>query len=80
MLLPCVRAGVWAITARKRALNQRVAAFGSDVGPALYRERIWPKLRAVKLSAIVDASGYKAYASYIRAGRREAELAENLPL
>ena len=39
-----------AIAARKRALNQRVAAFGSEVDPALYRERIWPKLRAVKLS------------------------------
>ena len=33
-----------AIAARKRALKERVAAFGADVDPAIYRERIWPKL------------------------------------
>ena len=59
-----------AIAARKRALKDRVDAFGADIDPAIYRERIWPRLAAVKLSEIVEATGYsKGYASYIRAGK-----------
>lgn len=58
-----------AIAARKRALKERIAAFGSDIDPALYRERIWPALKGVKLAAIMEASGFsKGYASNIRAG------------
>ena len=58
-----------AIAARKRALKERVEAFGADVDPAIYRERIWPKLRAVKLAEIMEATGYsKGYCSTIRAG------------
>ena len=58
-----------AIAARKRALKERVAAFGADVDPAIYRERIWPKLGAVKLAEIMEATGYsKGHCSTIRAG------------
>ena len=58
-----------AIAARKRALRDRVAAFGGDLGPATYRERIWPRLGAVKLAEIMEASGYsKGHCSTIRAG------------
>ena len=35
-----------------------MAAFGSDVDPAIYRERILPKLAAVKLVDIMEATGY----------------------
>lgn len=59
-----------AIAARKRALTERVAAFGADIDPATYRERIWPRLAGVKLTEIVEATGYsKGHASYIRAGK-----------
>jgi hypothetical protein len=58
-----------AIAARKRALKERSAAFGVDVDPAIYRERIWPKLGAVKLADIMEATGYsKGHCSTIRAG------------
>jgi len=58
-----------AIAARKRALKGRVEAFGTDVDPAIYRERIWPKLGAVKLADIMEATGYsKGHCSTIRAG------------
>ena len=58
-----------AIAARKRALKDRVAAFGADLDPALYRERIWPRLGAVKLAEIMEATGYsKGHCSTIRAG------------
>jgi hypothetical protein len=58
-----------AIAARKRALKDRVAAFGADVDPAIYRERIWPRLGAVKLAEIMEATGYsKGHCSTIRAG------------
>ncbi len=46
-----------------------MAAFGSDVDPAIYRERIWPGLAAVKLSQLIEATGYsKGYCSTIRGG------------
>lgn len=32
-----------AIAARRRALEDRAAAFGTDVDAAVYRERIWPR-------------------------------------
>ena len=36
----------------------------------MWRERIWPRLGAVKLSAMVEASGHsKGHCSVIRAGR-----------
>lgn len=58
-----------AIAARKRALKERSAAFGADVDPAIYRERIWPRLAAVKLVDIMEATGYsKGHCSTIRAG------------
>ena len=58
-----------AIAARKRALKQRQAAFGADVDPSIYRERIWPKLADLKLSQLMEATGYsKGYCSTIRAG------------
>jgi len=58
-----------AIASRKRALKERVAAFGADVDPAIYRERILPKLAAVKLADIMEATGYsKGHCSTIRAG------------
>jgi hypothetical protein len=58
-----------AIAARKRALKERSAAFGADVDPAIYRNRIWPKLGAVKLAEIMEATGYsKGHCSTIRAG------------
>jgi hypothetical protein len=58
-----------AIAARKRALKERVQAFGDDVDPAIYRERIWPKLGAVKLAEIMEVTGYsKGHCSTIRAG------------
>ncbi len=47
-----------AIAARKRALRERTAAFGADVDPAIYRERIWPRLSSVKLAEIMEATGY----------------------
>jgi hypothetical protein len=59
-----------AIAARKRALKERVAAFGSDVDAAVYRELIWPKLGSVKFAEIMEATGYsKGYCSTIRAGK-----------
>ena len=59
-----------AIAARKRTLKERVKAFGTDVDPAVYRERIWPKLAAVKLTDIMQATGYsKGYCSTIRNGK-----------
>lgn len=59
-----------AIAARKRALTERVGAFGADVDPALYRLEILPRLAGVKLAAIMEASGYsKGYCSAIRAGQ-----------
>jgi hypothetical protein len=59
-----------AIAARKRTLKERMEAFGTDVDPAVYRERIWPKLAAVKLAEIMQATGYsKGYCSTIRSGR-----------
>ena len=58
-----------AIAARKRALRERVEAFGSDIDPAFYREQIWPKLRDFKLAEIMAATGYsKGYCSTVRAG------------
>jgi len=58
-----------AIAARKRALKERVAAFGADVDLAIYRDRIRPKLAAVKLADIMAATGYsKGHCSTIRAG------------
>ena len=58
-----------AIAARKRALKEPVAAFGADPDPAIYRERIWPKLGAVKLAEIMEATGYvKGHCSTITAG------------
>jgi hypothetical protein len=58
-----------AIAARKRALKERVAAFGADVDPAIYREHILPNLAAVKLAEIMEATGYsKGHCSTIRAG------------
>jgi hypothetical protein len=58
-----------AIAARKRALKERAEAFGGDVDPAIYRERIWPRLATVKLSEIMAATGYsKGHCSTIRAG------------
>jgi hypothetical protein len=58
-----------AIAARKRALKERVAAFGANVDPAVYREHILPKLSAVKLTDIMEATGYsKGHCSTIRAG------------
>jgi CRISPR-associated endonuclease Cas1 len=64
-----------AIAARKRALKERVEAFGVDVDPATYRERIWPKLGAVKLTDIMEATGYsKGYCSTIRAGKWTPDL------
>jgi hypothetical protein len=58
-----------AIAARKRALKERVTAFGVDVDPTIYHEHIWPKLAAVKLAAIMEVTGYsKGYCSTIRAG------------
>jgi CRISPR-associated protein Cas1 len=58
-----------AIAARKRALKERVWAFGTDVDPAIYRQRIWPKLGAVNLAEIMEATGYsKGHCSTIRAG------------
>ena len=58
-----------AIAARKRALREREAAFGADVDPALYRERIWPRLAGVKLTDLMEATGYsKGHCSTIRAG------------
>lgn len=51
-----------------------MAAFGSDVDPALYRERIWPRLGAVKLAEIMEATGdSKGYCSTIRS--REVDAA-----
>jgi hypothetical protein len=59
-----------AIAARKRALKDRVAAFGADVDPAIYRQRILPKLGAVKLADLMEATGYsKGHCSTIRAGK-----------
>jgi CRISPR-associated endonuclease Cas1 len=59
-----------AIAARKRTLKERVEAFGTDVDPAVYRERIWPKLAGMKLTEIMQATGYsKGYCSTIRSGR-----------
>jgi hypothetical protein len=58
-----------AIAARKRALKERTEAFRADFDPALYRERIWPKLGAVKLADLMEATGYsKGHCSTIRAG------------
>jgi hypothetical protein len=58
-----------AIAARKRALKERVVAFGADVDPAIYREHILPKLASVKLADIMEASGYsKGHCSTIRSG------------
>lgn len=58
-----------AIAARKRALKERSTAFGADVDPTIYRDRIWPKLGAVKLADIMEATGYsKGHCSTIRAG------------
>jgi hypothetical protein len=52
-----------------------VEAFGVDVDPATYRERIWPKLGAVKLTDIMEATGYsKGYCSTIRAGKWTPDL------
>jgi hypothetical protein len=46
-----------------------VVAFRADVDPAIYRERIWPKLAGVKLAEIMEATGYsKDHCSTIRAG------------
>jgi CRISPR associated protein Cas1 len=59
-----------AIGARKRALKERVAAFGADVDPDSYRRDIWPKLARVTLAQLVEATGYsKGYCSNIRAGK-----------
>lgn len=59
-----------AIAARKRALAELEVSFGADVDPAIYREHIWPKLQAVKLSALMEATGYsKGYCSALRAGK-----------
>ena len=59
-----------AISARKRALKERVDAFGSDVDPELFRREIFPRLAGVKLAEIMNASGYsKGYCSNIRAGQ-----------
>jgi hypothetical protein len=64
-----------AIAARKRALKERVDAFGADVDPALYRERIWPRLGAVKLTEIMEATGYsKGHCSTIRAGKFQPHI------
>jgi hypothetical protein len=58
-----------AIAARKRALKERVTAFGADVDPAIYRQHILPKLATVKLAEIMEATGYsKGHCSTIRAG------------
>jgi hypothetical protein len=58
-----------AIAARKQALKERVAAFGLDVDPTIYRERIFPALASIKLAQIMEATGYsKGYCSTIRAG------------
>lgn len=58
-----------AIAARKRALKERVTTFGADVDPAIYRQCILPKLAALKLSDIMEATGYsKGHCSTIRAG------------
>jgi CRISPR-associated endonuclease Cas1 len=58
-----------AIAARKRALKERVAAFGADIDPAIYRDCILPKLGTVKLADIMEATGYsKGHCSTIRAG------------
>ena len=44
-------------------------AFGADVDLAIYRERIWPGLARVKLSVIMEATGYsKGQCSTIRNG------------
>ena len=59
-----------AIAARKRSLKERVAAFGTDIDPTIYRKHIWPKLADVKLIDIMEATGYsKGYCSTIRSGR-----------
>ena len=31
-------------------------AFGADVDPTVYRERMWPRLGGVKLAEIMDAT------------------------
>jgi hypothetical protein len=50
-------------------LKERSTAFGADVDPTIYRDRIWPKLGAVKLADIMEATGYsKGHCSTIRAG------------
>ena len=41
----------------------------NKVDPSIYRERILPKLQAVKLADIMEATGYsKGHCSTIRAG------------
>ncbi|MGA3219091.1 MAG: hypothetical protein ABSE77_08455 [Acidimicrobiales bacterium] len=46
-------------------------AYGADIHPAIYRERIWPRLGAAKLADIMEATGYsKGHCSAIRAGTR----------
>ncbi len=57
------------IAARKRALKERVEALGTDVDPVIYREHIWPRLKAMKLADIMEATGYsKGHCSTIRRG------------
>jgi hypothetical protein len=59
-----------AIAARKRAQRERAAAFGEDVDPDLYRREILPRLLGVRLSEIMQATGYsKSYCSNIRGGQ-----------
>ena len=58
-----------AIAARKSARRVVRANPGLDYDPELFRRDIVPRLRTVKLSAIVEATGMsKSYASQVRAG------------
>jgi hypothetical protein len=60
-----------AIAARKRALAEWSEVHGDDpYDPELFRREILPRLRTVRLSEIVEATGMsKAFASQVRAGK-----------
>jgi hypothetical protein len=60
-----------AIAARKRALSEWDKTNpGALYDPELFRREILPRLRTVKLSEIVEATGLsKSYASQVRAGK-----------
>jgi CRISPR-associated endonuclease Cas1 len=60
-----------AIAARKRALAEWSKVHGDDpYDPELFRREILPRLRTVRLSEIVEATGMsKAFASQVRAGK-----------